>query len=383
MIKIGIILLMCVIVYYRCVKTQYVTSSDGLYDFVWNDRGSGAYKDVTIYSNTNIDSKDGRSANTFRATPNYSRLDGYPNLLRSSTSSEKSQTAVNPQEDKAIIVYQVTLKNKIWNDAGSGANKDFSSWRAQIPDGYYSLGDYGVANHRAPHFVTLVKAVKEDALRAPLSFRQRWNDRGSGANKDVTFYEPICPTGYRALGHISIASYRTQPQKREFRCVKAEYAVQGKWQFIWKDRGSWADRDVSVYMAVPDGPGQGVRAMSAVPCYCEMDRTAYVLNIKYIQYIVSKPVKRYTMTNIKYNLDNRHVLSTSPETLANTFLENRGTTPQSTTRVITYSVAESHSWSETVGVEVGVEFSITTSVPLVASKSVSHAQFALLYNTIR
>ena len=114
-----------------------------------------------------------------------------------------------------------------------------------------------------------------------------------------------------------------------------------------------------------------------------MDRTAYVLNRKYIQYIVSKPVKRYTMTNIKYNLDNRHVLSTSPEILANTFLENRGTIPQSTTRVITYSIAESHSWSETVGVEVGVEFSITTSVPLVASKSVSHAQFALLSNTIK
>ena len=374
---------MCVIVYYRCVKSQYVTSSDGLYDFVWNDRGSGAYKDVTIYSNANIDSKDGRSANTFTTTASYSRLDGYPNLLRSSTSSEKSQTTVSPHEDTAIIVYQVTLKKKIWNDADSGANRDFSSWRAEIPDGYYSLGDYGVATHRAPHFITLVKAVKEDALRAPLYFSQRWNDRGSGANKDVAFYEPVCPSGYRALGHISIDSYRTQPQTKEFRCVKAEYAVKGKWQFIWNDRGSWADRDVSVYMAVPDGSGQGLRAMSTVPCYCKMDRTAYVLNTKYIQYIVSKPVKRYTMTNVNYNLDNRHVLSTSPEILANTFLENKGTTPQSSTRVITYSVTESHSWSETVGVEVGVEFSITTSVPLVASKSVSHTQFALLYNTIR
>ena len=115
------------IVYYRCVKSQYVNSSDGLYDFVWNDLGLRAYKDVTIYSNANIDSKDGRSANTFRAMPNYSRLAGYPNLLRSSTSSEKSQAAITPQHDKAIIVYQVTLKQKIWNDAGSGANKDFSS----------------------------------------------------------------------------------------------------------------------------------------------------------------------------------------------------------------------------------------------------------------
>ena len=202
--------------------------------------------------------------------------------------------------------------------------------------------------------------MKEDALRTPLYFRQRWNDRGSGANKDVAFYEPICPSGYRALGHISIDSHHTQPQKRDIRCVKAEYAVKGKWQFIWNDGGSGANRDLSVYMAVLYGSGQGVRAMSTLPCYCGMDRTAYVLNRKYIQYIVSKPVKRYTMTSIKYNLDNRHVLSTSPEILANTFLENRGTIPQSTTRVITYSIAESHSWSETVGVEVGVEFSITT-----------------------
>ena len=114
------------IVYYRCVKTQYVTSSDGLYDFVWNDRGSGADRDVNIYSNTNIDSKDARSANTFRATPKYSRLYGHPKLLRASTSSEKSQASVTPQQDTAINVYQVTLKKLIWNDAGSGANKDFS-----------------------------------------------------------------------------------------------------------------------------------------------------------------------------------------------------------------------------------------------------------------
>ena len=371
------------IVYYRCVKSQYVTRSEGLYDFIWNDRGSGADRDVTIYSNTNIDSRDSRSANTFKATGSYSRVDGHPDLLKASTSIEKSVTITTPHEDTAIIVYQVTLKKKIWNDAGSGANRDFSSWRAQIPDGYSSLGDYGVATHGAPHFITLVKAVKEDALRAPLSFRWRWSDRGSGANRDVTFYEPICPTGYRALGHISVASYHTQPQRRDIRCVKAEYTVEGKWQGIWNDKGSGANRDVSVYMAVPSGSGQGVRAMSAVGCYCRMDRRAYVLNRKYIQYIVSKPVKRYTMTNVKYNLDNRNVLSTSPAILANTFFENGGTTPQISTRVITYSVSESHTWTETAGVEVGVEVSITAGIPEVSSKSVSHAQFALLYNTIK
>ena len=345
-----------------------------LYDFVWSDRGSGANQDVSIFSNTNIDSAYGRSANTFRAVPNYSTISGQPNLLRLSSSSKRLSSAAPAKKDTAIVVYQVTFKKNIWNDAGSGANRDFSSWSANIPDGYYSLGDYGVASHSVPHFVTLVRARKDDAIRPPLDFRPRWSDRGSGANKDVTFYEPVCPVGYRTLGHVSVDSYSRQPERRNIRCVKAEYVVQGSWRFIWNDKGSGANSDVSVYMAVPSGSGQGVTAMSVVPCYCRMDHTAYVLNSKHIQYIVSK---NYTLTNIHYDLDNRHILSSRPEVLANTILINKGTTPQSTTRVISYSKEESHSWSKSVGLEIGIEVSFNAKVPLVTEKSVKYTVYTL------
>jgi len=36
-----------------------------MYDLIWNDRGSGADKDVSLWANTDIDSDVGVDSNTF------------------------------------------------------------------------------------------------------------------------------------------------------------------------------------------------------------------------------------------------------------------------------------------------------------------------------
>jgi hypothetical protein len=354
----------------RCVKSNYVVANTGTYDLIWKDRGSGARRDVGLWTNTNIGSDNGIEGATFTAFATHNFPSGRPSLLSSATAKLSSLIPSSGSDNVAIILYQVTDTERIWKDSGSGANRDFSSYRAREPNGYYSLGDIGVGSHSKPRFSVLAKARKSDALKAPVGYRQRWNDRGSGARDDVAFYEPICPAGYRVLGYVTIKSHSTRPSTRDIRCVKASYTLTGSWESVWNDAGSGARTDVTVWRAVPSQSGQDVLAMSARPCHCGMDRTAYVLNRSYVKYIVSKPVSRYLLNSISYKLDQRDILSQTPEVIGHTTACNLGDTVGTATRTIEYSYEETHSWSTTEGLEIGVSITVTAGVPEVFSGSV-------------
>ena len=140
---------------------------------------------------------------------------------------------------------------------------------------------------------------------------------------------------------------------------------------MWDDSRSGARTDVTVWRAIPSGWGQGVQAMSARPCHCSMDRTPYVLNADVVQYLVARPVKRYIITDIVYNIDEHQVLDNVPDVLARTNLINKGTTSQTVNRDIGYSYTESHTWSATAGLEIGISTTVTAGIPAIASGSVS------------
>ena len=169
---------------------------------------------------------------------------------------------------------------KIWTDRGSGADRDISIYRpVNVPSEYRSLGDVAVPAPEYPGIAFIGKKIKNDAFQDPLHFYPIWNDRGSGADWDVTFYRPVCSDGYVPLGDVAVRNHNTYPNKHDAVCVKRAYVVLGKWKFIWNDRGSGADRDVSVFEAIPrDSQGLGVLAMSAVTHHGAMDKPAYVLN---------------------------------------------------------------------------------------------------------
>lgn len=140
---------------------------------------------------------------------------------------------------------------------------------------------------------------------------------------------------------------------------------------VWNDRGSGADDDVTIWQANPNGYGQGVIAMSSVRCHCNMNRNPTVLDPKYVNYVVGKPAKRYILTNVQYLLDDRDLLNQAPEVLATTTVINRGSIEQETTRAISYTYEESFSWSDSIGLEVGVSTEITAGVPLIGEATVS------------
>ena len=115
--------------------------NSGTYQLIWNDAGLSADNDVALWANRNTDSAHGIDATTFTAFATHSTPTGKPNLLNGTMAKLNSLIPSTTTDQLAVIVYQVTDTARIWDDSGSGANDDFSSWRATEPDGYFSLGN--------------------------------------------------------------------------------------------------------------------------------------------------------------------------------------------------------------------------------------------------
>ncbi len=92
-------------------------------------------------------------------------------------------------------------------------------------------------------------------------FEHRWSDTGSGAVQDVSFYHPVPPTGFHALGSICIGNSRDSydpNDKIAVLCVKAVEDVEykpslvraEKFQCIWNDAGSRAFKDGSCWRPI-------------------------------------------------------------------------------------------------------------------------------------
>jgi hypothetical protein len=94
------------------------------------------------------------------------------------------------------------------------------------------------------------------------TFQLRWSDAGSGADRDVSFYHPVPPAGFHALGSVGIgrASSDFNPDGNwAVLCVKAAEDVNGKaalarptdYDFIWNDEKSGARMDGSCWRPLP------------------------------------------------------------------------------------------------------------------------------------
>ncbi len=364
-------------VHCRCVKSEYVTI--GSYEPIWNDKGSGARKDVGLFSNNEIGSVKAVFANTFTSVASHNQPSGSPYMLSGDYSILERLLIHASNPNLAIKVYQGSDSDLIWKDRGSGGKYDISIYRPEGQGGK-TAGDIAVGYYSSPRITHTLKAVKDDALAAPVDFRKRWDDSGSGASWDVAYWEPVCPSNYVALGHIAVRDHDSKPSISNVSCVKYDYVVTGSWQWVWDDSSTGSYVDVSVYRAVATSPvGQGLQAMGTVPHHDTMDRTAYVLKASVIQYIVGKPATKYILTNVEYLFDDRRILSNSPKELKRTVVDNKGITIATAKRSVTYTYQETHDWSSSLGLEIGVSTSVTAGVPTVASGTVSY--IILVYQT--
>lgn len=172
----------------------------------------------------------------------------------------------------------------VWNDKGSGSVVDVAIWRPNPPDNFFCLGDHAESgvNHIVYSTPSDTVIVLEDistqkdkgrALASPEGFERIWVDRGSGADRDVSIWRPKAPNGYVALGYMSGAGFDVEPYKNHYVCVHhslVRQGVCGAW--IWSDKKSEAQADVSLWRSAArsDLPDTiGVGTFIAVPSHAK------------------------------------------------------------------------------------------------------------------
>jgi len=160
---------------------------------IWNDRGSGAAKDGSVW----------------RATPpnGYANVGDLFKVGHGHPKELKTRKVLFIKDDPQHAIKPTGYIQK-WKDSGSGAKKDFSSWQPKAPPGFMALGDVGQGNYSQPS-VNVMRVVKKAYVKQlqtqPLL---SWDDRKSGARTDFgAWYNSPYHTYYSCRGKLGTQRY--------------------------------------------------------------------------------------------------------------------------------------------------------------------------------
>lgn len=142
-----------------------------------------------------------------------------------------------------------------WCDKKSGGDMDGAFYNpTNIPVGFSSMGSYGQGNYNSPNgSVLVVKELETGALAYPTGFNLVYSDKGSGADLDGSFLEPIAPKGYVAMGILCVRGY-SQPPNTSVVCLRSDLAIPSKvGSLIWSDKGAGVNMNGSFWNVVQVG----------------------------------------------------------------------------------------------------------------------------------
>jgi hypothetical protein len=153
-----------------------------------------------------------------------------------------------------LIMSSTSNFTKIWTDKGSGADQDGAFYRPQTQYfivGDYCQGNYDPPVGQVITLQVENDDPNNPLLKAPQGFSQVYNDKGSGSDKDGSIWFPVAPDGYTTIGYVSQGGYST-PSIPNLMCVRTDLVVRASiGNEIWSDKGSHGDEDVAVYAIVP------------------------------------------------------------------------------------------------------------------------------------
>jgi hypothetical protein len=134
-----------------------------------------------------------------------------------------------------------------WNDIGSGGKYDGSYYHPLPPDSFYALGSLGFRGYYNPNGLLGVMVVRakegSNALMHPVDYAWVYHDAGSGADDDGSFWTPVPPDGYKAMGLVAQRGWG-KPALTDVVCVREDLTVPGAaGAFIWNDDDTGADND--------------------------------------------------------------------------------------------------------------------------------------------
>jgi hypothetical protein len=208
---------------------------------------------VTVVNNREIKGTEGYAVVQIMGTHsriefNYTVAENYVNFLFGSSICASSISSTSESKAKIEVIPAGNF-NLQWNDQSSRGIRDGSFYRPVVPNGYYSVGDFAQNGYTAPpsSSVMLVKPLEEGVLAPPVDFELIWKDTGSGAKMDGSFWRPIAPEGYRAIGIVCQPNYN-KPTPDVVRCVREDLLTPGQVEtMIWNTKGTNANTDFSTW----------------------------------------------------------------------------------------------------------------------------------------
>jgi hypothetical protein len=133
----------------------------------------------------------------------------------------------------AALNVQTTYKaQRIYTDSGTGADKNLSIWEPTLPKGYFMIGHYAQQNHDGivggP--IPIIKPVDAKAIAAPVGFTQVYADHGTGGKQDMSLWIPTPPSdNYVSMGTVASLGYEAPKHLlSKYACIRKDLVLQGE-----------------------------------------------------------------------------------------------------------------------------------------------------------
>ncbi|MDH5684013.1 MAG: Vps62-related protein [candidate division WOR-3 bacterium] len=131
--------------------------------------------------------------------------------------------------DELIIQYVDQFEYR-WCSLGPGDTWGTSFYHPVTTDGFHALGSFSfreLSNPTGKKAVVVVKAKDgSDALKPPVDYDSVWSNQGSGIGDFGSLWNPVPPTGYKALGTVAQQGF-DKPSLDEVVCVREDLAING------------------------------------------------------------------------------------------------------------------------------------------------------------
>jgi len=215
------------------------------------------------------------------------------------------------ETEELLITFSQTFQYR-WCDAGSGQSMDGSYYHPITSDGFKPLGSLGFAGYYNPDGLQGVMVLKSksgsNALTQPTDYTLAWSDQGSGANDDGSFWIPVPPAGYKAMGIVVNTGYN-KPSLEDVVCVREDLTIPGEagdliWGYsrlifniyfhTWKIEPPIAGPHENAYLST--GTFVGVQSTVAPTVHSVMN----VLNVK-LPMLAETPYQEYVPKLTGYN----------------------------------------------------------------------------------
>jgi VPS62-like protein len=195
---------------------------------------------------------------------------------------------------------QVCAQKLVWDDSGSGADLDGYFFNPVIGNNEYMIGGHASQKRRSKyHCVTVVSLPVSNPkgapplLVSPVEWKQVWKDSGSGATKDGSFWQAIPPdNNYKCIGNVSQLGHSQKPNIHNYRCVHKSLTDKIVINnIIWSDKGSGADRQVTIFSLPATGAYIAVAARAnKIETYDLKKNAASVPDAKMVEEILAKRI---------------------------------------------------------------------------------------------